>query len=208
VLKDDVEFPWKKDGTRSGNCQACKDKRRERDLDKQEVLSQKRKKYYEDNKVKILEDRRVYYQENKEEVAKRNKDNYEANKEEYLEYKKDYYQENREHLLNLSKQDRFKHPVKYLLKNARDRAEKKNLPFNLTEADIIIPDVCPVFGIPIKIGATLEERDNSPSLDRIIPQLGYVRGNVKVISFKANSLKRDGSIEDFEKIIEYIKEML
>ena len=34
---------------------------------------------------------------------------------------------------------------------------------------------------------------------------GYVKGNIKAISFKANSLKKDGSIEDFEKIIEYIK---
>jgi len=42
-------------------------------------------------------------------------------------------------------------------------------------------------------------------LDRIIPELGYVKENIKVISFKANSLKRDGSIEDFEKIIRYIR---
>jgi hypothetical protein len=206
VSKNEDEFPLKKDGTRSGNCLLCKEKRRDYLARNKEAVVQKKKQYYEDNKVEILEDRKLYYQDNKEEVSKRNKANYEENKEEYLEYKKEYYQENKEHLLELSKQDRIEHPAKYLVKNAKERAEKKNLPFDLTEEDIIIPDVCPVFGIPIIVGASFKERDNSPSLDRIIPKLGYVKGNVKVISFKANSLKRDGSIEDFEKIIEYIKE--
>lgn len=65
--------------------------------------------------------------------------------------------------------------------------------------------MCPVFGTPIIVGSPLENRDNSPSLDKIIPALGYVKGNIRVISFKANTLKRDGHIEDFEKIIQYIK---
>jgi hypothetical protein len=208
VSKSLDEFPLKKDGSHSGNCQSCKDKRKDRDIRNQEVLSQKRKAYYQDNRDEILEDRKSYYQENKEEVLARNKLNYETNKEEYLEYKKEYYQENKEHLLELSKQDRVAHPAKYLLKNAKERAEKKNLPFDITEDDIVIPEICPVFGIPIVVGSSLEERDNSPSLDRVIPKLGYVKGNVRVISFKANSLKRDGCVEDFRKIIEYINNNL
>lgn len=198
------EFPLKKDGTRSGNCLSCKGKRKDYLARNKEKISQKKREYYEDNKEEILQERKDYYQENKEEVLKRNKTNYEENKEEYLEYKKEYYQENREHLLELSKQDRVEHPAKYLWKAAKKRAKDQNLPFDIAIEDIVIPNVCPVFGFKLEAGS-ISERDSSPSLDKIIPELGYVKGNIKVISFKANTLKRDGHVEDFERIINYIR---
>lgn len=205
VEKPLVDFPIKKDGSYSGNCLECREKRKEK-ANTPEV-KQKRKLYYEDNKDDILAARKEYYQENKEDVLARNKNNYELHKEDYLEYKKEYYQENREHYLQLSKEDRQNNPEKYLWKAAKKRAKEKELPFDITIEDIIIPDVCPIFGFPLMAGNILE-RDNSPSLDRIIPELGYVKGNIKVISFKANTLKRDGHIEDFEKIIKYIGECI
>lgn len=205
VEKELNEFPLKKDGTRSGNCLFCKEKRKNYLKQNKEVISEKRKVYYEENKEEILEDRKEYYEENKNVILARNKANYEENKVEYLEYKKEYYLEHQEHYSELNKKDRRENPAKYLLRNANKRAKDKNLPIDITIEDIIIPDVCPVLGIPLVMGNSLEERDSSPSLDRIIPELGYVKGNIKVISFKANSLKKDGSIEDFEKIIRYIK---
>lgn len=39
----------------------------------------------------------------------------------------------------------------------------------------------------------------------VIPARGYVRDNVCVISHRANMIKRDGSIEEFEQIINYIR---
>ena len=81
-----------------------------------------------------------------------------------------------------------------MLFNARYRARHKGLPFAITTADIIIPERCPVLGIPIMpaFGGTKRGgKDGSPSLDRIIPELGYVPGNIMVISHRANSLKRD-----------------
>jgi len=47
---------------------------------------------------------------------------------------------------------------------------------------------------------------HSPSLDRVVPNLGYVKGNVHVISWRANSLKKNATIEELEKIIQYMKE--
>lgn len=205
VEKDLCEFPLKKDGTYSGNCLVCKEKRKQkRETDPQN--KKKRQQYYQDNKEIILEKRKDYYENNKEEVLKKNKENYEEHKEEYLEYKKEYYQENKEHYSELDKRNRKNNPAKYLLKAAKKRAKEKNLPLDISEEDIIIPEVCPVLSIPIIIGNSLEDRETSPSLDKVIPELGYVKGNVKVISFRANSLKRDGHIEDFENIIKYIKE--
>jgi len=204
VLKSLIDFSIDKSGFHSGNCLACKEKRSNYLIKNKEEIARKKKDYYEKNKERILLGRKDYYQENKDDLLKRNKINYEKNKENYLEYKKDYYNEHREHYIQLSRDDRKNNPEKYLWKAAKKRSKEKNLPFNLEVKDIIIPDTCPVFGFLLETG-NIEERDNSPSLDRIFPKLGYVKGNVQVISFKANSLKRDGCIEDFEKIIDYIK---
>lgn len=87
---------------------------------------------------------------------------------------------------------------KVLLANAKKRSIIKNIEFNLTIEDIIIPEYCPILNIPIKIGASMEERDNSPSLDRVNNDLGYIKGNVKVISNLANSMKRNLSKELLE----------
>jgi hypothetical protein len=91
-----------------------------------------------------------------------------------------------------------------MLRRARNRAKKNNIPFNLTIEDIVIPKVCPILGIPLfheKGGVT----DNTPSLDKIIPSLGYIKGNVAVISWKANLMKSDLSIEILQNIINYIQ---
>ncbi len=100
-------------------------------------------------------------------------------------------------------------PRSYLLFNARVRAKRRGLPFSIVKEDIVIPEFCPVLGIGIvpafgKIRRA--NKDHSPSLDRIIPELGYVPGNVMVISNRANSLKRD-SVDPAEHraIAEYIE---
>jgi predicted transcriptional regulator len=84
---------------------------------------------------------------------------------------------------------------------ARNRAKNKNISFTLALEDVIIPTHCPVFGIP------LDSRDrlHAPTLDRIINELGYIKGNVQVISSKANRLKNNGTIEEFKQIIRYMK---
>jgi Mor family transcriptional regulator len=73
--------------------------------------------------------------------------------------------------------------------SSKSRAIKKNLPFDLELSDIVIPEYCPVFP-EIKLVKNINQhKDNSPSLDRIIPELGYISGNVRVISSKANTIK-------------------
>jgi len=101
-----------------------------------------------------------------------------------------------------------KRPGVYLFHNAKSRSRKYSLPFDITMADIVIPEVCPVLGIPIE--ATVRGRrgfhPNSPSIDRIIPELGYVRGNVMVISNLANTLKRDECSPDRLRLVaDYIE---
>lgn len=88
------------------------------------------------------------------------------------------------------------------------RARKENLPFNLEKSDLVYPDICPLLGIPISIQHP--NKSQCVSWDRIIPELGYVKGNVRAISYKANTMKNDANkemLEVFSKnIIPYIME--
>lgn len=96
-----------------------------------------------------------------------------------------------------------RHPGYYMLKNAFQRSKDRGLPFNITLADIIIPAVCPVLGMPFGVYRGQGRggfKPDAPSLDRIIPSLGYVRGNICVISNLANSIKRDGTAEQLMKV--------
>lgn len=69
------------------------------------------------------------------------------------------------------------------------------MPFSLTLGEVTIPDRCPVLGIPlVQKRGRQGPGPNSPTLDRIIPELGYVPGNVVVISNRANRLKSDATI--------------
>lgn len=94
--------------------------------------------------------------------------------------------------------------ITHLLKSARMRAAKHGLPFNLTREDIVIPDVCPALGIPLQ-RAQGYTSDYSPTLDRIVPALGYVKGNVAIISHRANRMKNDGTAAELELVARWLR---
>lgn len=87
---------------------------------------------------------------------------------------------------------------------AKKRAVRDGIVFEITHEDIEIPLHCPVFG-------TLLTRDyhgdpeNYPSIDRLRPELGYVRNNVAVISRKANRIKSNANLLELVSIVEYLK---
>lgn len=127
---------------------------------------------------------------------------------------KNYKDNNKEHIKNYHKQyaknnystenrrKKYRENVESeLLNHARNRAKQKKLEFNLEKCDIIIPDVCPVFGTKI----SFNNKHSVPTLDRIDNNKGYIKGNIQVISAKANRLKNNGTIEDFLKIITYME---
>lgn len=95
----------------------------------------------------------------------------------------------------------------YLLYNCKYRAKREGLAFNITLEDIPIPEACPVLGIPLR---SQDGRrgfyPNSPSVDKIVPALGYVRGNVRVISVRANMIKRDATPEDIVKVAAWVQQ--
>jgi hypothetical protein len=93
---------------------------------------------------------------------------------------------------------------KEIYRKAKARAKAKGILFTISPEDIVIPSRCPVFGIDLRFGGR-QGIDHSPSLDRIVPANGYVRGNVAVISNRANAIKRDGTAEEHRRIAEWME---
>jgi hypothetical protein len=78
------------------------------------------------------------------------------------------------------------------LVNIKCRSKKLGIPFNVTVEDFApFPEVCPVFGTPFTLEIKSPIPPDGPSVDRIIPERGYVPGNVKIISRRANLMKSD-----------------
>ncbi len=86
---------------------------------------------------------------------------------------------------------------------AKQRAERRNLEFNLTIDDIVIPDKCPLLGVPFVLGVQ-GNYEYTPSLDRIDPNKGYIKGNVWVITKKADSMKNSATKEELLKFADNI----
>ena len=118
----------------------------------------------------------------------------------------------RYHLKNpsRSREYRFDNPERAVLWNARKNAKTKGVAFDLELSDIVIPNVCPALGIPIVKTSTegIGRTDNSPSVDRLDPTKGYVKDNVRIVSWRANKLKGDATPEELEKIAAYTRQQL
>lgn len=94
-----------------------------------------------------------------------------------------------------------------MLYHAKERSLKSGVPFNLCGADIFIPEKCPILGITLKVNKGSKGfADDSPSLDRRVPELGYVKGNVYVISMKANRIKSNHEFVTMQAIADYMSE--
>lgn len=83
-----------------------------------------------------------------------------------------------------------------MLKDAKYRAKQSGIPFALSEGDFDIPTHCPALGLKLR----RRHRDLAPSLDRLVPELGYVRGNVVVVSNRANRMKNDATVSEMEAL--------
>lgn len=134
---------------------------------------------------------------------------YRAKKYDKARKARQYYQQHRQELIQKAIAYRKAHPDKKwkqpyiykLLNRIRSRAKTRGIPFNLSIRDIHVPDVCPILGLPL-VEKVREggPSDCSPSLDRIDNSKGYVKGNVIVISQRANTIKGDATIEELQKI--------
>ena len=97
-------------------------------------------------------------------------------------------------------------PIPNLFEGAKARAKRGNIPFNITRDDIVLPEYCPILGLKLKVNQG-KVCDSSYSLDRIIPELGYVQGNVQVISKLANQIKSNATTDQIGLVYFYMKQL-
>lgn len=93
---------------------------------------------------------------------------------------------------------------RFILKQ-RGRAKDRNIEFNLQKEDIILIENCPILGIKLDYYSSSTSADNIATIDRIDNKKGYIKGNIQIISFKANRLKNDANLAELEKIVNYLK---
>lgn len=101
------------------------------------------------------------------------------------------------------KKYRATHGAKRMLADAKARAKEGNFPCTIAESDISIPECCPLLGVRLE-----RKGPYAPSLDKIIPALGYVPGNVMVISRRANAIKHDATLEELQTLVSNLAVLL
>lgn len=89
---------------------------------------------------------------------------------------------------------------------AKYRAKKKGIEFSVEPTDIVIPDVCPVLGIRLGCGnVSAFYSPSSPTIDRFDNSIGYTKDNIRIISWRANSLKKDATVDEIRRVLEYME---
>ena len=143
------------------------------------------KEYGIKNKERISADKKRYALENKEQIKSKRKQYYQNNKEKHIQNRVDYYSQ-------------IENRAKYLLGRVKIRANKSSIEFNLSLEDIIIPEFCPYLGLKLTHDLGKGQAVTNSSIDRIDPAMGYVKGNIQVISRLANTMKSNSSREQRE----------
>lgn len=127
----------------------------------------------------------------------------------FKKHKKAYQRKNAKRLAAVQKENNKQHPFAYSLRRLKLRARQNNIKFNLTEEYIksIWTGNCAILGTQLSIPYSTDRNDpTKATIDKIIPELGYVEGNVQWVSNKANIIKSFGTLEEHEAIVNYIKQ--
>lgn len=127
------------------------------------------------------------------------------------EYNKEYYKQHKEEIkvkrakyLTTSVEKRrdnqrewfSKNPQKSLWHKAKSSAKRRGREFSISVEDVIIPEVCPYFGVPLVLEKSGKRERYGASIDRADSSKGYVKGNIEIISDLANSMKQDATVEE------------
>ncbi len=128
------------------------------------------------------------------------------------------YSRKRESIRRKVKQVGDSQHLRDMQESARYRAKKNNIPYSLSIHDLreIITEECPILGIKFELnkqgqewgkGKSKNNWQNSPSLDRIVPEKGYVKDNIIIVSLMANSIKNQATPEQILTVGNFYKHL-
>lgn len=101
--------------------------------------------------------------------------------------------------------DKNRGTQKRLFRSAKQRAKNEAVIFSLEVQDVVVHSYCPICNVEMKPSSKKGGTSFSPTLDKVIPEKGYVKGNIAVICKLCNSTKGSGSAELHRKIADYIE---
>lgn len=96
-------------------------------------------------------------------------------------------------------------PENKMFRRAKSRAKDRGIEFSITLEDVVIPKFCPILGVELKAHKGRSGGNpESPALDRIDNNKGYVKGNVMVMSHLANMMKSSATTEQMILFAEWV----
>ena len=191
---------------------ACNDCKREyqqtyqkayRDENKGKPPGRKKAKRTKEEKLQQMRD---YYQRNKESLSQQALQYRELNKEKLMLSAME-----RRRVVSVDPSLWKKWRLTRMLSSAKNRAKRQGVDFDLTIDYLltIASDNCPVDGFPMEWRVNKEQEAGpamrTPSLDKVIPSLGYTKGNVQVICWQYNSWKRNMLVDDMRTLLSYLQ---
>ena len=102
----------------------------------------------------------------------------------------------------------YQKDIREVYNSLKASAKKRNIPFTLTLSELnnlTFPISCPILGIPLRYNRG-RAQDDSVSIDRIDSKRGYEIDNIVVVSWRANRLKNNASVEDLKRISQFYED--
>lgn len=128
-----------------------------------------------------------------------------------LDYSKKWQKDNRHKTKEYTRKSNLKRrqedPLRFMLVAAKARAKKAGLEFSISRDDLSLPVSCPILKHPLSVGIG-HMHDWSPSIDRINPLLGYVKGNVVIISYRANRIKNCATLDELKRLVNFYSRLM
>lgn len=103
----------------------------------------------------------------------------------------------------------YKKRLSRLCSMAKNRANTKQVPFDIDTQYLIRlweeqQGCCALTGQEFDLtnwGSYGQVNPRTPSVDRIIPKLGYTKGNIRLITYHMNIALSDFGVEEFENLV-------
>lgn len=194
-LKDLELFNRKKGSKydRQNLCKACGNERnRKWHKANPEKSKEYNRKHYEANRKKRNEQNKNYRKANPEKKRKQDRIYYKANREKLLKNQKKYHDTHPEKIKEYNRKYWKENPFRAMVIRVKKRSKKRELDFDLdleymkqlwAECD----GICPMTGVTMLRNSEGYDRDPVVmSVDRIVPEKGYVKGNVRLVSLWYN----------------------